>query len=367
MEEQNLFASFQKALPSNSAPIVEASIGALGNLPHMQDWKPKILNLADAWPLISWGFPLTFLNNSTFDRLRADIGLAISEKGAPNTADLSEVNAVALAVALGANGAENVKCTETRTPDFLIAWDDAIVEFEVTRASQKEAHVVRRSHSHNVAMALQVLKRPFDLIVHLSDLLTQSELTNLLDAASTLDLSEEAESINRWHIRSLSVMREPGALLVAGQKDEFPNWWSEDSVTSCVISQIVDAQGAAVANPQVRVNFGVPIKGYVNPVQRKAEFPQASGNVPFVIAIDVGELPGAFNEFRRSIPHYFSFWSQVSAILVFRDNFTAPFEKIGWLMELIVNPFAASPLPVSVIEKMQPETGTVEVWANLRI
>ena len=132
---------------------------------------------------------------------------------------------------------------------------------------------------------------------------------------------------------------------------------------TCYFSQAVYTRETGQANPQVRVNFGVPVTGYINPVQNKADRFQGSGTAPFVIVLDVNQLPDAFNELRRELPRYFPAWEHVSGVLIFQS--TSSFSKIGWTIKLLPNPHAHNPLSSGIVEKLHGSDPSTEVWANL--
>jgi hypothetical protein len=97
----------------------------------------------------------------------------------------------------------------------------------------------------------------------------------------------------------------------------------------------------------VRVQFGTPFTSYINPAARKADHFQGTGDVPFVIALDIMSLPGAFEFFPRELPEYFKAWPRVSGVwLIHGPSFVGT--KIGWVgCNLIQNPDAKNPLPLN--------------------
>jgi hypothetical protein len=86
-----------------------------------------------------------------------------------------------------------------------------------------------------------------------------------------------------------------------------------------------------------------PYESYINPVMRKANFPQGTAGIPFLIALDVSNLPGAFTELPRAVAGFLPIWQVVSGILPF-NQFVHP-ERVGWQWRLLRNPYAAVPLP----------------------
>jgi hypothetical protein len=201
--------------------------------------------------------------------LKSAIGQAIAEKGEPNPSDLAEVNVMALMAAKGANRVEYVRRAVSRTPDLHTWWMDELIEVEVTKAAQKQAHIERSDLASQIAKNLLDLGRSSDLIVHFAEVLSEDEVTKLMKAANIIMPGNVVESQSQWKLIAESPNRNVGTLWVGGMWDEAPPWWPPGLIKSCVFMQTVDACGATSSSPQTRVNFGVPLTGYVNPVQKK--------------------------------------------------------------------------------------------------
>ena len=97
---------------------------------------------------------------------------------------------------------------------------------------------------------------------------------------------------------------------------------------------------------QVRMIFGIPWVAYINPVMNKAATPQGKKGVPFLIAVDVHGLPGAFTAMPPAIDPYMSQWTSVSGILLYTDVVST--RTSGWRWRLLVNPHSANLLPQSL-------------------
>jgi len=117
-----------------------------------------------------------------------------------------------------------------------------------------------------------------------------------------------------------------------------------------------------VAPPQVRVYYGVPFDAYINPVQKKADKPQAAAGAPYLITIDIADLPGAFRELARQLPANWSIWPQVSGILLFRDVLSQ--SRSGWEWLLLVNSSAQAQLPPSLVARRPPGNEISETGCN---
>jgi hypothetical protein len=361
-----LLESVEKVVYGKTTPHVSNSVRALEELPGLQDWSPTISDLMSVAQIVSWGFPLSFVqDNESFDQLRGRIGAAISKNGVPNSSDLSEISAVALACACGATKAENVNWGVTRTPDFLIGWDNDVIEMEVTRAGQKQTYIDRQELARKVSEELHAISQPFDLIVHIADDLSDKEVSNLKDATAKISLSDEIESPHKWSVAGAPITRQPGVLFTAGQHEKFPSWWPAGSVNSFCNMGFIDAVDSTTASPQVKVTYGVPVTRYINPIQRKARRAQGSGTLPFIVALDVRDLHGAFKEFRRIMPDYFKIWPHLSGVLIYTPILEMPLRRLGWKMELLVSTQAENPLPEPIVKRLHAHLGAMDVWADL--
>lgn len=81
---------------------------------------------------------------------------------------------------------------------------------------------------------------------------------------------------------------------------------------------------------------------------RKADGPQGAQGLPFLVVVDVSDLPGAFTEIPRVAASFLPFWKAVGGILIFRKM--ADFDRVGWSWRLIRNPDATILLPQSLCD-----------------
>ena len=123
------------------------------------------------------------------------------------------------------------------------------------------------------------------------------------------------ENAGRWLLRAEVPNREPDALVIGDQTDDRPEWWLSGNVRAFLIHGTAAGPNATTAPPQVRIRYGVPFTAYINPIQNKADRSQDSSDHPFVIGIDVQELPGAFEAFRKELPAFFSNWGSRNSFI----------------------------------------------------
>lgn len=343
----NLYRALSPCLLPIVRPIVMACVNAVVDLPGLRNWVPAEVNLLVMRRILSWGLPLSLLADvPSLGRLRQEIATAILKAGEPGVSDLSEISGAGLCRTLGADLVSVPRRKKTKTPDFTALWPSDRVDLEVTRGDQKPEHRWRLQIAAELAKRIHSNKREHDLILHLSHPPTAAEESAIMEASLRMARLNESGEPGKWHLRAGKPDRPPGVLLPAGKIDELPPWWPQSEVRYWTLCQTFAGPSTAEPPPQTRVAIGVPMGTYVNPVQNKADRPQGTGR-SFLIAIDVQNLPGAFPEFTRALPSYFSIWSHVSGVLAFEPLVNT--DRIGWSWQLFVNPQATHPLPAELI------------------
>jgi hypothetical protein len=181
--------------------------------------------------------------------------------------------------------------------------------------------------------------------------------------ASAVKSPTPIEESEKWMIKAVKSRRDVHNIYTAGEVYDRPKWWPKQPVEFFTLYQFLADDTGAIAPPQTRVIYGVPFESYVNPVQRKADRPQSSGSGSFLIAIDVEDLPGAFDEFRKRLPEYFLIWPKVSGVLTFRRWVQT--SRVGWTCGLLENHSAAIPLPAELRQRL-PVDHEVDIFTPLQ-
>ena len=337
---QELKPIFQK--PTN--PIVESAVTAVGSLPGVDSWDHQIRQLADAMNVVNWGIPCHFVQGeSSFDPLRARLGSAIVAQGAPRVTDLSECEAAGLLVALSSRVEYLSRSSKERTPDLLTRWSDgSCIEVEVTSADEKQSQRGRRDAAKRLCEALEVVGIRHDVFVHVLDFLSDTEQSSLVEAASKLVPDEHAEVAGRWHVQVLSMpARDPKILFVARaqMQRERPSWFPAKIAVPFIVQGFVPGPDEIGPIPRLYVHWGLTTAAYINPVEKKASRFQGSGLNPFIIAIDVGSLPGAQRVYAQELPNHYPIWDDVSGVLAF-DFSSDMTSKSFWTWQYFGNPAA---------------------------
>jgi hypothetical protein len=369
MSENGLLDTLRDYLPANRTPLLEEAIRAVEQLPGVGKWTPSGPFTANMIPWeVLWGFPLTFLADvSSLDPLRKKIGRRIGKSQLPRPSDLSEVSAAALAKALGARQLERVQETDSDTPDFRVWWEEEVIEMEVTKADRKETLDDRLAAIECLRYEIRSFGRHCDIVVHVADIPTKPDRQEILEAARHVAPGNQIEEYGRWCVRAETPRREGNYHVAGGQSDPLPAWWPEMDVARLFsLEQLVGGPDPSLVHPQVRVQFGAPFTSYVNAAANKADHFQGTGSVPFVIALDVMSLPGAFDFLPRELPEYLKAWPRVSAVWLIHGPSLA-FPKIGWTKwTLIQNPDARHQLPEKMLENLhqKPNCKTYDLISN---
>jgi hypothetical protein len=362
MPESKLWLELKTVFPKPTAPIVESAVSAVGDLPGVESWAHHIQQLADAMKVVNWGIPCLFVQEeASFDPLRARLGSAVSAEGAPRVMDLAECEAAGLLMALSSR----VECVEPaaneRRPDLMTRWPDgSCVEVEVTSADEKQSQRARRDSAKTLSEELAAIGIHHDVFVHVFDFLSDKERSNLVAAASTLGAEECAELAGRWRVQVKAMpARDPKIVFTVGDEPPRPDWFPTKIAIPFTMQGFVAGPEETAPIPWLYVYWGLTTAAYLNPVEKKASRFQGSGLHPFIIATDIGSLPGAQRIYAEELPNYFPIWEDVSGVLVF-EFLSDMVSKSFWTWQFFANPTAKRPLSMECLNALKPgcwETG----------
>jgi hypothetical protein len=200
------------------------------------------------------------------------------------------------------------------------------------------------------------------LVVDLADPTIPEDRAAILDVAEKITIGRPKGLQGRWQLLAQEITREPKVLLTGGQGPR-PAWWSVADARCFVLHEQLAGPDTRRAPPQVRVSFGVPYDSYINPIMRKADFPQSTPGLPFLVAVDISNLPGAFSEMPTALAGFLPFWKTVSGILLFHDVMGV--DRVGWLWRLLKNPHAAVTLPDALCDGRADLPQTMETGVRI--
>lgn len=320
-------------------PRESTSVSALGNFLEING-----IDFANVTPLnaaiaANWGKPLVGLSELYSHPFLTRFTRPFSGQCPLNENDFSELQALALARGLGCNSIGLVERSEDRTHDFNATWTDETIEIEVTRSGAKDTNEALSQQAADTAERIYSSTREFDVIVHMGRILNPDELKSLEAAAAEITNGEVRGDGDAWQVAGEEITRQPGCIEIVGEKHQLPHWWRRGP---CMFSLHATLRGADSPTPRAKVYWALNFDGYLNSARKKAQRFQGSAELPFVIFIDVGSLPGAFSNFESGLRLCFERWKRVSAVLIFENYKTN--DQFGWTFQIFKNPFANRPL-----------------------
>ena len=229
-------------------------------------------------------------------------------------------------------------------------WQNEKIEIEVTKASIKDAHTLCTDQATEICDKIFSISKSFDIHLYIADLFSDSSRRKLIKAAQSIKCGQEIDENCDWQLQGVKIKRDIYDLYTVGKGEQKPSWWPTEVANLFILKQFGASPESKTAPPQVRINYAVPLTGYLNPAKNKARDFQGSRKGPFLIVIEVNNLPNAVAAFNTGINEFLRNWPHISGILLFFDYLTL--NEIGWEFKLFVNPTAKRPLPKGLIDKL---------------
>jgi len=366
--KNHLWEHLQGFFQPNAAPIVQEAICEIGSLDALNAWEPSIVNPSDALKVVDWGIPLVQIKRmsheiTNLNPLRQKIGSAIATEGEPNSSDLAELDVAALMILNNVQKLKRVQVETNRTPDFHVQWDEQIVELEVTKALTKDAHTQLYNFADELRQKIFGRKLPWIISVFFTAKLSDADIHSLYETLDEQKPGRYSGSSGKWWL-SIEVPPAPVPQAEFNTKIDFSKigypkndgWPSEIAKgQNSVAISLDNPEKGMISVRLVGVFPGVPVRNYLNRLQRKVERMQASGHSPFMIGIDIGDLPDGYNEYMRLLPMYLKEYPAISAVLLFERQAKA--NKFVWVWELYLNSEAKYPLPSAMLQNFQKQGG----------
>ena len=323
-------------------------IESVQQLPGLEKWSLPETSV-QLWPkLLQWGLSIwTTRNIPGTEEIRNKLGTEILTTGEPKFATLAELDGAALCIFLGAVAAGKIPEGKERTADWRMVWPNEYnIDVEVTSAEHKQEHVLRKKAAKDLTEVL-FQEYGFDVIVDIVNPTLKSDCEAIVDYISEMKAGDVREVSGHWRVRT-EEKRGTNVIWIGGQ-DQPPDWWGNDMARSCVFQQMITVKDAVTTPSQIQIWFGLPYQSYINPICRKAESPQGTKGLPFLIAFDVANLPSALSKISKSLDGWFGLWKSVSGILIFHRF--CDFHRVGWTWQIISNPSATIKLSEHIIPK----------------
>lgn len=135
-----------------------------------------------------------------------------------------------------------------------------------------------------------------------------------------------------------------------------PEWWPDDEPTFFSNATLLNGRGNLV----VMLRSLVPETSYLNPIMRKAEHGQHAPGRPFVIALNVSELPRAHERLQTEIERNFPLWDHVSGVLIFILWFYVSSKTKAYKFRMFSNPYVSAPLPEQLVNLSEQKLHELE-------
>lgn len=330
------------AIPRPLTEIGDRALESFLGLPHVDRWNPNNIYLCELSSVFDVGLPFSFLQgNTTAEAHMRKVGAAISRGASAPSNLLSEVHAGALLSHWGAD-VSFVPRQGTPTPDVVATWDDGVmVDVEVARGETRQLHMAVQNGIGAFAGALQPGDIAWNVMAFMADASISEDLAAMFEAATILHPEQSAEEYGKWYARAVPLSQRDDVVGARTIELFGPAWWPDNEPCYFATGTLIGSTG----NPVVQLRSLVPLASYMNPVLRKADSGQRRHGNPYMIALDVTELPRAHERIVDDLRGYFEIWNHVSAVLLFEPRFYTGFERKEWVVSIHRNPDATIPLP----------------------
>lgn len=320
-------------------------LNEISSLPNMQEWTPKDGGI-DSLDVLCLAATLKRIKGSSCQITINKVIQSILKNETIAPEDYSELSTAAMF----SNWVDKVESLPTRkgikTPDFKAFYSNGVFELEVTNSNEKAEQIKRKSCAHNLSKRISVLNLKSDFCIRYVDILTEDELTCMLDKAVGLIIGESAEESGRWYIEAKyptgkNVLLEPAN----------PQWRSPYASPALFQASVaVDFSGKNTVGmvQNIDIQWFLSTESYINSLSKKKDAEQATGDLPFVVACEVTQLPGAFGWYSDNLNSCFPYWSQlISAVMLFRRRIH-DLDTLKWEFIFLKNPSATNPFPECV-------------------
>jgi hypothetical protein len=342
MTLDHLRSRILKAIPRSLTEVGSRALESFLDLPYVESWNPDNMYLCELSTVFDVGLPFSFLReNSTAIAHMQRFGAAISRGDKAPSSLSSEVHAGALLRNWGA-AVSFVPRQDTPTPDIEATWGDGIiVDVEVAHGETRQLHMSVQSGLSAFMGALQPRDVAWNVTAFIADASNSEDLAAMFEAAIVLQPEQSAEAHDKWYVRAVPLSLRDDVVGAHTVELFGPTWWPNNEPNYFSISTLIGSTG----NPVVQLRSLVPLASYMNPILRKASSGQGRPGNPYLIALDVSDLPRAHERIVVDLRGYFEIWRHVSAVLLFEPRFYIGFERKEWVVSIHRNPGADISLP----------------------
>ncbi len=320
-------------------------------------WNPEKILLGELSFVFDMGLPFALLgNNPSAEVHKKKVSDAIQSGQSPREYLWSEVQVGALFSNWGKK-VSFVKEGATTTPDLEVTLDNGmIVDVEVTRAEIIQMHEATRNGLANLAGALRAGDVEWNVVCFFADASNPGDLYAAFEAAIALRPGDIKESRDRWAVRAVALERREEVVGAEFKQLFGPSWWPLDEPCYLVNSTLVGPR----IPPVVALYSLIPAASYLNPLRRKADTGQRRPGHPYLIALDVTEMPGAHERIAKDLNDYFSIRDHVSGVFLFDSRFWIGCGRKEWAVSVHANPNARFSIPADLTDVSDGQRHSVQ-------
>jgi hypothetical protein len=270
----------------------------------------------------------------------------------PPAAELAEIGCGALVSCLGL-AVDYPKSGNGRSPDLVVVDRSAVVaDIEVVCAQQRSIHADELVTQRNLSEAIGT-RMDAHVAIFIADELSGDLVDEIVNGVIHVPIGGAIEKEGKWCVVARALPdRKP---FEGGSRQEIaPGWWPLAGAQT-----VVQTVRLGPESPILTVVCKTVEASYLNPIRRKAERPQRTGNLPYVIAVDVDALPDAFEEIPKELAGFWAQWKHVSAVLLFFSYQGVGLN--GWWCSIVRNPFADVVLPQDMLSDLSEHKTEVVV------
>jgi hypothetical protein len=355
---ERLLEAISGQLTERGAMALEAFL----ELPGVDVWSPQSVHLGQVSTAFDIGLPFSFLrNNRTAEAHKVQWGSAVGRGERCDPSLSSEVHAGALLSGWGADVAF-IPRGSSPTPDIAASWSSGeVVDVEVARGETKQLHAAVQGGVAAFVGALRPGDVEWHIVGFIADASAPAELAAMFESAVKLRPGDFAEEATRWCVRAVPLDGREDVVGAESVELFSPSWWPANQPTYFSTSTLIGSGG----NPVVLLRSLIPRASYTNPILRKANSGQRREGNPYLIAVDVSELPRAHEQLVADLHGYFSIWEHVSGVLLFEPRFYVGAGRKEWVVSIHRNAAAAIALPASLSELADRGRFSVKVQLSI--
>lgn len=340
----NLLEFFESKNPEKHSELERAAINAFAKLNDAESWRSESPHWGTFINVISIGILDFLMPDHIAKRKLREVSQSIIEGMPKNVDTWAELMAGGLISNIGCSIRFVPEIQGHRTPDLIVtSVNGDSADVEVVRAQRRVSHSDLEGFLQALNAAIGVNDdRNYGIYLGESP---EQYLGEIIDAIAAIDNGSRLERPGKWAV----VADEPQyrAPYTGGDAERQikPSWWADGPSF-----RVVSTRLGGEHSPVTSLSAKIPLADYLNPIRRKAERPQRSAAIPYVIALESTQLPDAARRIPHQLSGFFPLWSHVSAVLVFVGLFGV--NSYTWKCSLIRNPTASNPINMECFSRI---------------